>query len=78
MPADSLALYAAADPVPRVARLLLTPREAANALAICEKTLWSITAPRGPLPAVRIGRAVRYDLTDLQAFVDGQKGAGHE
>jgi excisionase family DNA binding protein len=58
-------------------KLLVTPREAANALSICEKTLWSLTK-RGELPAVRIGRSVRYDVTDLQAFINGQKGAIHE
>lgn len=58
-------------------RLLLTPREAAAALSVCEKTLWSL-ARRGELPAVRIGRAVRYDVADLQAFINGRKGGGHE
>jgi predicted DNA-binding transcriptional regulator AlpA len=53
--------------------LLLAPRQAAQALSICEKTLWSLTAPRGSIPAVRIGRAVRYDLADLQAFIDASK-----
>jgi excisionase family DNA binding protein len=54
-------------------RLLFTPREAAKALSVCEKTLWSLSK-RGDLPAVRIGRAVRYDVADLRAFIDGQKG----
>lgn len=49
-------------------RLLLTPREAAKALAICEKTLWSLTK-RGELPAVRLGRSVRYAISDLEAFI---------
>jgi hypothetical protein len=56
-------------------RLLLTPREAAAALAVCEKTLWSITQPRGDLRAVRIGRAVRYDMADLRTFIEHRKGA---
>lgn len=61
-------------------KLLLTVREAAAALSVCEKTLWSLTAPRGPLPAVRLGRSVRYDVTDLRAFIERAKGgeAGHE
>lgn len=54
-------------------RLLLRPREAASALGICEKTLWSITAPRGDLACVRIGRSVRYDPLDLRAWIDRQK-----
>lgn len=53
---------------------LLTVREAAAALSVCEKTLWNLTAPRGPLPAVRLGRSVRYDAADLQAFIKRAKG----
>jgi len=55
-------------PGQNVPRLLLSPREAAKALAVCEKTLWSLTK-RGEIPAVRIGRAVRYSMDELQAWV---------
>lgn len=51
---------------------LLTARAAAACLAIAERTLWSL-ANRGEIPAVRIGRAVRYDPADLAAFVARQK-----
>jgi excisionase family DNA binding protein len=68
MAAESL-LTPAPAPMPK---LLLTPREAAKALSLCEKTLWTLTR-RGELPAVRIGRAVRYDLADLRAFIDAAK-----
>jgi len=54
-------------------RLLVTSREAARALSICDKTLWSLTK-RGELPAVKIGRSVRYDVADLRDFIDRQKG----
>lgn len=54
-------------------KLLVTMRQAAQALAVCEKTLWSLTQPRGPIPAVRIGRAVRYAVADLQAFCESKK-----
>ncbi len=57
-----------------VAKLLLPAREAAQALSVCEKTLWSITQPRGNLPCVRIGRRVLYDQRDLLAWIDKQKG----
>jgi excisionase family DNA binding protein len=57
---------------PTIAPLLLKPREAAKALSICEKTLWSLT-DRGELSAVRIGRSVRYSVSDLQAFI-GRNG----
>ena len=53
-------------------RELLRPREAAEWLKISERTLWSLTQ-RSELPAVRIGRSVRYDLADLIQFVDVRK-----
>jgi excisionase family DNA binding protein len=53
-------------------RLLLKPPEAARALAISERKLWQLTKD-GEIRSVRIGRAVRYDLRDLQDYVDRQK-----
>jgi hypothetical protein len=55
---------------------LLTPPQTAKLLSICEKTLWSISAPRGPLPVVKIGRNVRYCLTDLNAYIESQRQTG--
>lgn len=49
--------------------LLVTPREAARLLAVSERTLWSLAAA-GEIPRVRIGRAVRYRVADLRAYVD--------
>jgi excisionase family DNA binding protein len=54
--------------------LLLTATEAAEALAISPRTLWSLT-DSGDLPCVRIGRAVRYDPADLRAWIDRRKAA---
>jgi len=51
-----------------VPRLLVSPREAAKALAVCEKTLWNLTK-RGEIPCLRIGRSVRYSLPALEAWV---------
>lgn len=65
---------AASDP-PGTPSGLLRPPDAAKWLACSPRTLWSLTAPRGPLSVVRIGRAVRYDVRDLQAYVNGAKGA---
>lgn len=49
--------------------LLVTPREAARMLAICERTLWGSDIPR-----VRIGkRGVRYDVEDLRRFISEHK-----
>ena len=52
--------------------LALRPREAAKARGISERMLWSLTAPRGTIPAVRIGTCVLYPVTGLQAWLDRQ------
>jgi excisionase family DNA binding protein len=72
MPADTL--NAPGNEV----RLLLRPREAAKALSISERTLWSLTQRR-ELRAVRIGRAVAYSLDELRDFIRRrqQEGGGH-
>lgn len=62
--------------------LALRPREAARAMGISERTLWGLTAPRGPIPCVRIGkgkrRTVLYPVANLQAWmslrVEADKG----
>jgi excisionase family DNA binding protein len=41
-------------------------------LAISERTLWKLTND-GQLPAIRFGRIVRYDLTDLRAFIAARR-----
>jgi hypothetical protein len=58
-----------------VPKLLLTPPEAAEALQVCENTLWSLTQPRGPIPAIRLGKSVRYSPAALQKFIDEQQQA---
>ena len=52
--------------------MLLTVRQAAEALQISERKLWSMTAS-GEITRVRIGRSVRYDPTDLRAWIERQK-----
>jgi len=56
--------------------LLLTAAQASKALALSPRKLWSLTAPRGPISAVRIGRAVRYSLDDLRNFIVAQSQGG--
>jgi len=56
------------------ARLLLTCREASEALGISVRTLWALTKC-GEISCIRIGRAVRYDPRDLLAFIERKKGA---
>jgi excisionase family DNA binding protein len=53
-------------------QLLLKPADAAKALAISARKLWSLTAGR-EIPCVRIGKAVRYDPADLRAWIEQQK-----
>lgn len=62
-----------------VASLALRPREAAKALGISARTLWGLTAPRGPIPCLRIGHGKRqtvlYPVADLQAWLSRQAEA---
>ncbi|WP_428937284.1 helix-turn-helix domain-containing protein [Fontivita pretiosa] len=62
--------FSAARPAPP--RLLLTPREAAAALAISERSLWNL-AQTGQVRRLKIGRAVRYDVRDIEAFIARRK-----
>jgi len=48
--------------------LLLTPREAAKALSISERTLFDLKK-NGELPVILIGRSVRYSVNDLKAWI---------
>ena len=50
-------------------RLLLKPNEAAQALAVSERTLWQYTTPRGSIPCCRIGSSIRYRLMDLENYL---------
>ena len=55
--------------------LLLTPRQAAEALQISERKLWSMKAS-GEIPHVLLGRSVRYPRADLQQWIDERKTGG--
>ena len=62
-----------------VESLALRPREAAKALGISARTLWGLTAPRGPIPCLRIGHGKRqtvlHPVADLQAWLSRQAEA---
>ena len=67
----------------KLERILLTTREAAAFLGLSERKVWSLTAPRGPLPAIRISRSIRFSAADLEGFVDrcrvgGERDGGVE
>jgi hypothetical protein len=65
-----------ADPAPPP--LLLTPRAAAAALSVSPRTLWGLSAPRGPIPVVKIGRSVRYSAEALRAWIAAQQRGGEQ
>ena len=56
------------NPVVKIEPILLTPREAATALSISERTLYSLTVPRGDIPVIKSGQLVRYVVDDLKAW----------
>ena len=56
-------------------QLLLTPRQAAQALQISERKLWSMKA-LGEIPHVLLGRSVRYPRADLQQWIEERKTGG--
>jgi excisionase family DNA binding protein len=51
------------------APLALSPKEAASSLGISERTLWASTAPRGPIPSVKLGNRVLYPVAGLQEWL---------
>jgi excisionase family DNA binding protein len=48
---------------------LLTADQVADKLGVCRKTVFTLTAPRGTLPAISFGRSVRYRPADVEAWV---------
>lgn len=50
------------------ALLALRPREAARALSMSEKTLWTLTQ-EGDIPHVKIGRMVLYPVRALEEWL---------
>lgn len=59
---------------------LLTDQEACNHLRIRQRQLYTWRM-QGAIPFIRIGRSVRYRLSDLEAAIDAQRvvmtGAGN-
>ena len=58
------------DPAADPSRVLLDARETADALGVSERMLRKLTVPHGDLPAVRLGRLVRYRLSTLRAWAE--------
>lgn len=56
------------QPLAPIPRLLLRPDEAAASLGISVRALWSETKA-GNIPAVRIGKSVRYSEEALRDWI---------
>ncbi len=56
-------------------KLLLSAREAAKALSISERTLWSFTQPRGSIPSVKIGSRILYSVDALRKMIEAEEEA---
>lgn len=54
---------------PKLNRRLVKVRAAADYLAISERKLWDLSQ-NGIIPVIKLGRLVRYDLVDLDNFIE--------
>ena len=54
---------------------LLTAREVAERLAVSSETVL-VWVRKGELPAFRLGRAIRFRETDLDAWLDERRTTG--
>ena len=54
---------------PPALKLLLTEQEAAKALGISRRTLWTLRN-NGQIPSIRIGKCVRYSVDSLKQWID--------
>ena len=54
---------------------LLDTREAARRLSLAPETI-RLLVRRGEIPVVRIGRAVRFRIADLEMFIEARVGTG--
>ena len=50
---------------------LLKPEEVAHLTGLSIETLAQWRSQKRGIPYLKIGRAVRYDLTDVQAYLEG-------
>lgn len=56
--------------------LSLRPREAAKALGISERTLWTLTAS-GDVPHFKLGRATLYPVRELTDWLTAKTAAAN-
>lgn len=61
-----------------VSPLIVDEREARRLLGgLCAKTMYNLRRS-GELLGIKIGSRVMYDVADLRAFIERQKGAGRD
>ena len=58
---------------PTLISRLISSKEAAAYFAISERKLWQLTKD-GRITAVKFDRVVRYDIADLDYFIEQAKG----
>lgn len=64
-----------ATSVDQGARLAMRPKDAAKALGIGERLLWSMTN-RGEIPHVKLGKAVLYPIAELERWLSERAEGG--
>lgn len=65
------------DPNRTLRKLLVDPDKAAELMDVSRRKLWSMTFEDDPgLPYVRLGRLVRYAVSDLEAWIESQRKVG--
>ena len=63
--------------MPNQDKVLLRPREAAQVLAVSERKLWAMTHEEIPaIPYVKMGRSIRYPLSELLAWIKTKQMGG--
>jgi len=61
-----------------IPKLAMRPREAAKAIGLSERTLWTLTN-QGKIPHIRLGRAVLYPVDTLcEWLAEGSRIGGGE
>ncbi len=67
------------EPPSNLVRRLVRSREAAFYLGVSERTLWTLENS-GQVPSVRFGsgrrQSVRFDISDLDLWIDSHKSGG--
>lgn len=53
-------------------QMLLTEKQAAKALTMSQRKLWTLRE-KGEIACVKSGRRVMYDPSDLRAWIDSNK-----